>query len=638
MVAKQIPWVIGIGALLAAYKLLGGSELLDEWTRKEIEETYDYIIVGGGTEGSLLATRLTDDPKKSVLLLEAGGDPLNNPDIDIPIFADTARYSEFDWQYQTVPQRHACKSHVDSSALWSAGKGLGGTSNINYMQYLRGSRHDYDEWANNGAQGWAYKDVLPYFIKCEDNRNAKFVNTIFHGFGGRMTVADVQLSPVSKISELAFREMGVKCRDTNGKNMFGYGHTQATIRSGTRWGTYRAFLRRAIKRDNLHITTYATVQKILFDGRKATGVVFKHNEQQKIVKSNKEIILSAGTVGTTKLMLLSGLGPRAHLNALKIPVIADLPVGENLQDHVQSGGIEFFTPHQVSITAAKSENFLSSWAYSLFGTGMKMSPRFREGTAYVKTRHQPPHLKYPLIGFHVVANVQVYSAEQMNMKDDSWDGLYGKPKTNEGFTIFPVLLHPKSRGTIRLRSSNPDDAPLINPNYLAEDFDIKILTEALQYSRKLVKTMSMQDWNFQISDSLLPECAKYGNFTNAYVECFIRHVTMSGNTPMGTCRMGAAGDPTAVVDPQLRVRGVKNLRVVDASIIPGSLSGNAYTTQVMIAEKAADLIIDVNTVKAIQDYFKHMVAMKHKKIMEDDDAASTDGAPPLKENEKDKKK
>jgi len=493
------------------------------------------------------------------------------------------------------------------------------------MQYLRGSRHDYDSWASGGAAGWAYKDVLPYFIKSEDQQNGEFVRTVFHGFGGRMSVMDVGPTQVNQILALCFKEISLKKRDLNGKNQFGWGPTQATIRNGVRWSTFRAYLKRVMKDDNLHVLPYTVAQKILFEGKKAIGVLIRRDSgEEKVVLANKEIILSGGTVGTTKLLLLSGVGPKAHLQELKIPVVADLPVGENLQDHVYADGIEFYTPYPgVSISVASADSLTSSWSYSLFGTGMKASPRFREAAAYIRLRQQPASIKHPLLALQVAANPQAFTAQAVNVRKEVWDSIHGNPPSREGFTIFPVLLHPRSRGTIRLRSSNPDEAPLINPNYLADEADVKILAEGVQFVRRLINVQTLKNWEFHLTNRLLSECAKYGNYTAAYIECHIRRITLPGASPVGTAKIGAINDPTAVVDPLLRVRGVKGLRIADASIIPSAMTGDTYATQVMIGEKAADMIREKDTVKAIKAYFKHLIESQNKKIMDDDESAET---------------
>jgi choline dehydrogenase-like flavoprotein len=631
MVAQYIPTLIVIGAALVAYRFLGLDDYFQELIhQKELRDSYEYIIVGAGTSGAVLASRLAEDSDRDILLIEAGGDPTQNPNIDIPLMADSVRGTDFDWQYKTTPQQHACLANINKEAIWHLGKGLGGTSNINYMQYLRGSRYDYDSWASNGATGWGYKDVLPYFIKAEDQQNGEFVRTVFHGFGGRLAVMDVGPTTVNQIIGYCFKEISLKKRDLNGKNQFGWGPTQATIRNGVRWGTYRAYLRRNLNLPNLQVITHATVQKVVFEGKHAKGVVVQVGDKQTFIKASKEVLLAAGTVGTTKLLLQSGVGPRSHLQAVKIPVVADLPVGENLQDQVYADGIEFFTPYPgVTISTAKADSLISSWTYSLFGTGMKASPRFRESTAYIRLRHQPPQIKYPLLALQIVANPQAFDAAPLNVKEETWNAIHAEPPTREGFTIFPVLLHPRSRGTIRLSSNNPEDPPLINPNYLAEEVDVKILAEGYQFARRLINAKTLKDWETVLTNRLLPECARLGNYTPAYIECHIRHITIPAGAPVGTCRMGAAGDPSAVVDPLLRVRGIKGLRVVDASIIPTASTGDTYATQVMIAEKAADLIREKDTVKAIKEYFKHLIESRHKKIMDDEDVAEE----PPKESE-----
>ncbi|ELU07608.1 hypothetical protein CAPTEDRAFT_218563 [Capitella teleta] len=321
---------------MAAYRLMSVGIWVDEFVKKDIEKSYDIIIVGGGTSGAVLASRLTEDNDKTVLLLEAGESPRDDEDVDIPINADHVRgeKSKYDWYYATTPQKFSSKGHVDGISHISSGKGLGGSSLINYMQYLRGSRHDYDDWANNGATGWGYKDVLPYFIKSEDNHNGQYVQSVFHGFGGRVAVADINLSPLNKIMTSAFKEHNINKKDINGKSHFGYSQTQATIKNGLRWSTYRSFLKRAMDRPNLQIVTGANVQKVLFEGRKAVGVQVVHKGAVVTTRAEKEVILCAGTVGSTRLLLLSGIGPKAHLGALKIPdyapVITMISVGSTL--------------------------------------------------------------------------------------------------------------------------------------------------------------------------------------------------------------------------------------------------------------------------------------------------------------------
>jgi len=228
------------------------------------------------------------------------------------------------------------------------------------------------------------------------------------------------------------------------------------------------------------------------------------------------------------------------------------------------------------------------------------------------------------VSLHVASNPYAYQPEQLNVKEDAWEAVHGDAPTKEGFTIFPVLMHPKSKGTIRLRSNKPEDPPVIDPKYFSDEGDVKMLAEAYQFARRLVHSKVLKDWEFQITSHMLPQCAKLGNYTEAYIQCHLRHITIPGNSPVGTCRIGAAGDPEAVVDPHLHVRGVKNLRVIDASIIPSAMSGNAFTTQIMIAEKAADMIRERDTVKAIRDYFKHLLETKHKRMREEEEPAVAD--------------
>lgn len=458
-----------------------------------------------------------------------------------------------------------------------------------------------------------------------------------------MSVTDLGMTPTNKLLAEVFKEVGLKQRDYNGKTQFGWSPVQATMRNGLRMGSYNAFLKRYMKKSNIYISTGSTALKINFEGKKAVGVTMLRPKRKQMiqttVRANKEVIVCAGAIGTPKILMLSGVGPKAHLQSLQIPVVADLPVGENLQDQVYGDGIEFFTQYiGFTITAARAENLVSSWAYSIFGTGMKASPRFREAIAYIKLRHQPASVKYPLVSLHVLSNPSVFDADQLNVQDSVWNTIHAEPLSREGLTIFPVLLHPKSRGNVRLRSKDPFDPPIVNPNYLSDESDVKQLTEAYIFARRLIHTQALKDWEFRLSNHLLRECAKFGNYTEQYIECHLRHITIPGLAPVGTCRMGHANDPQAVVDSQLRVRGLKNLRIVDASVIPNSLSGDTFATQVMIAEKAADMLREKDTVQAIKEYFHHLYEVKHKHVMEEDEILAHKLAEERERAEKEAKK
>lgn len=268
---------------------------------------------------------------------------------------------------------------------------------------------------------------------------------------------------------------------------------------------------------------------------------------------------------------------------------------------------------------------------------MKASPRFREAISFIKLRNQPASIKYPLASLHFLSNPSVLDADQLNIKDSVWNSIHLEPLSREGLTIFPILLHPRSKGTVRLRSTNPADPPVINPNYLAEESDVKQLVEAYSFARRLIHTTALKDWEFRLTNRLLPECARFGNFTEQYIECHLRHITIPGLAPVGTCRMGAANDPHAVVDSSLRVRGLKNLRVIDASIIPTSLSADTYATQVMIAEKMADELREKDTVQAIKEYFHHLYEVRHKHVMEEEEIMSHKLAEEREQAERDAK-
>jgi choline dehydrogenase len=517
---------------------------------------YDYVIVGAGSAGCVLASRLTEDPNVSVLLLEAGG-PDKQQEIHIPAAFSKLFKTPLDWNYETEAQPQMAGRKM----YWPRGKMLGGSSSMNAMMYVRGNRHDYDEWGESGNPGWAFADVLPYFKKAEHYERG---GTDYVGGAGPLNIAEQRtVNPITKACLEAAGEAGLaRTDDFNGRTQEGIGLAVVTQKGGARHSTAVAYLRPAMKRPNLTVHTGAQATKVLLDGKRAVGVSYLRDGAPAEERANREVILCGGAINSPQLLLLSGIGPAADLKALGIEVVADLPgVGQNLQDHLGSG-IQYHSKQPVSLlNAQKPGNVVN---YLLFKKG-PLTSIVAEGVAFLKT--QPDSL---------VPDIELLFAPAFFMEH----GFANPP--GHGFTIGVILLHPESKGSLKLRSTNPTDPPAINPNYLASENDVKVMIAGLRWARKVAESKALDAFR---GEEFMPGEAVQ---SDADLEESIRAHAETLYHPVGTCKMGE--DPLAVVDPDLRVRGVEGLRVVDASVMPTIISGHTNAPSIMIAEKAADLI------------------------------------------------
>jgi len=529
---------------------------------------YDYIIIGAGSAGCVLANRLSASGTESVLLIEAGGSD-RHPLISTPGAYGFLNYSKFDWSFETEEQ--PCV--LNRKLYVPRGKGLGGSSSTNAMAYVRGNAQDYDHWAQLGNRNWAYEDVLPYFKKSESNENFK---NEYHGSDGPLNVTLPSfINPIA----YAFLEGCRQCnlpviQDYNGPHPMGASLLQFTKKNEERHSTAAAFLKPVLGRKNLTVLTQTKVLKINLEGQRAVGVeVSTKNKKPHTLHCNREIILSSGAIQSPQLLLLSGIGEPNELKKHQINIVHELPgVGKNLHDHVWSGTSGFSTLPTNNALLNPLNGLKALMNYSLFKKGpLTNSPLI--ANAFISTDHSSSQ---PDIQLHLALNA---------IAGDYSTNIY-KPQTapkKNGFGILTILLQPKSRGYVSLRSNNPLDKPLIQPNFLSESEDLEILLKGLDVSLGIANSPAMQ--------SICPDGPHIPRANLSRSEK-IEHIKKSLETlyhPVGTCKMGS--DENSVVDDQLRVRGVSGLRVADASIMPRIVSGNTNAPVIMIGEKAADLIL-----------------------------------------------
>ncbi|XP_046386925.1 glucose dehydrogenase [FAD, quinone]-like isoform X2 [Ischnura elegans] len=565
---------------------------------RRLKGEYDFVIVGAGTAGCTLAARLSEYSWWSVLLIEAGTDA--SVLTDVPILAAYFQLTDSDWSYKTEPQRGACLAMEGSRCNWPRGKVIGGSSVLNYMVYTRGNAKDYDAWAEAGNQGWSYQDVLPYFRKAEDMQVPGLGNSPYHGRGGPVTVSHPRYhTPLAAAFVASGIEKGYPLNDYNGPYQTGFSFLQGSLRNGERCSSARAYLEPAKRRTNLDVKREATVTKILISPstKRAYGVEYIHKGRTYTVRAKKEVILSAGTINTPQLLMLSGIGPQEHLRQMGIPVLQNLRVGDNLQDHIAMGGLSFLVNQSVSLDSQRLQRDTSSLLqYYIHKTGPFTVPGGVEAIAFFGTKRQPQSLRmsdYPDIELFFLGGTlaqQEMLRKAFGIREDVFNAVFKPVKGIDGWMVFPMLLRPKSKGWIRLKSRNPLDKPLVDPNYFADPEDVEIIVDGIMATIDLSRTRSLQYFGSVLNTLPIPACAPYGFGTRDYWRCATRQITLTIYHHTGTAKMGPIWDSTAVVNERLKVYGVGGLRVVDASIMPNVPSGHTNAPVYMIAEKAADMI------------------------------------------------
>lgn len=555
--------------------------------------TYDFIIVGGGTAGSVLAYHLSEIVGWTVLVLEAGN--YGNEVTDIPGMYGVNLKSDYNWGYVSVPQKTACLGMYGQQCSLPRGRGVGGCTLINGIIYQRGSPLDWNKIANQGNPGWTYRDILPLFLAHENftkTTDIAPVNEEYHQTGGPLPL-EYYTTPVSPPAEAFYKAneaLGFNLTDVNGPSVVGITPAPLYTHAGSRYDTGRAFLEPILNRPNLEVKTNCYVTKVLIDNVKktATGVQFSYANNGYTAYAKKEVILSAGVVSSPQLLMLSGVGPKKHLKTLEIPVIQNLEVGSELKDHSQFYGLSFTSNYQFHEQSLESqvEQYLNGTGVLTIGASLEVLGFY----SIMEKEKNFPDFELIMIPPNSQRSL-VRGSFRFN--NDSYNAIWGNGRDRSKiFQIAVVCLHCYSSGSVRLKSNNPYDYPLVDYNFLSDrkNHDIDLMYAGIELALKLIDTDAFRKLNATFDADPLPACSKYEFLSKEYWYCAIRQLTYDLFHPVGSCPMGPSPRNGAVVNHELKVHGIKKLRVVDGSIFPETFSGHPSAPTMMVGAKAAEMI------------------------------------------------
>ncbi|CAH2007538.1 unnamed protein product [Acanthoscelides obtectus] len=559
-------------------------------------DAFDFIVVGAGSGGSVVANKLSENKDWNVLVLEAGGYP--SATSDIPALLFSVIDSKEDWRFEGEQEKGSCLGFKNERCKWPRGKFLGGCSSINAMLYVKGNERDYDKWYEMGNEGWSWEDVKQHF---KDNENIQNLESSKdYGRNGYQTITYYSSDePVKESVKAAGTELGYRSLlEEQPQDPLGYIDVPLTVENGVRMNAAKAFLGKAKDRKNLLVAVNAMAERILIDKatKTAKGVQVRIGDRVVKVYAKKEVILSAGSTNSPHLLMVSGVGPEAHLQAQGIDVIQDLPgVGQNLQDHLNFFGFFVKLDHNAEKPHSPLSNLDAVYEYFTRRTGAMAGISITNLIGFINTKNDS---KYPDVQLHhmLLRSADPYLlpafSKAVGFKDESVEKRLMVNANNPALIITSLILNPKSKGNLELRSKDIYEAPVIRPKYLTdpEEHDLNTHLEAIRYCQALLRTASMSKHNPELVHDVIPACDQFPYDSDEYWKCAIRHMSGTLYHPVGTCKMGPKDESTAVVDSKLRVIGVNRLRVADASVMPTVTSGNTNAPTMMIGRKAGVMI------------------------------------------------